>query len=119
MSGLASSPPGIRRWPADWKSTSIGIDSGCGDSWRITTNSVETIGKPFLRHRFPGVDAKLLYDAWESTSEIIPQLNRSSWSPTDAAFSAEGCMQRAGFLTVDDYYFDRDPMPLSRIDNAS
>ena len=27
-------------------------------------------------------------------------------------------MQRTGFLTVDDYYFDRNPMPLSRIDNA-
>jgi hypothetical protein len=71
-----------------------------------------------LSHRFPSVDAKLLYDAWESAGEIIPQLNRSSWSPTDAAFSAEGCMQRTGFLTVDDYYFDRNPMPLSRIDNA-
>jgi len=71
-----------------------------------------------LKHRFPGVDAKLLYDAWAATSEIIPQLNRSSWSPTDAAFSAEGCMQRSGFLTVDDYYFDREPMVLTRIDNA-
>ena len=71
-----------------------------------------------LKHRFPSVDAGLLYDAWESTSEIIPQLNRSCWSPTDAAFAAEGCMQREGFLTVDDYYFDRKPMALTRIDNA-
>jgi hypothetical protein len=71
-----------------------------------------------LLHRFPGVDAKLLYEAWESTSEIIPQLNRSVWAPTDGDFSAEGCMQRSGFLTVDDYHFDRDPMVLTRIDNA-
>jgi hypothetical protein len=27
-------------------------------------------------------------------------------------------MQRSGFLTVDDYYFDREPMVLTRIDNA-
>jgi hypothetical protein len=71
-----------------------------------------------LKHRFPGVDAKLLYDTWESTSEIIPQLNRSIWAATDGDFSAEGCMQRSGFLTVDDYYFDREPMVLTRIDNA-
>ncbi|MHC4702871.1 MAG: Ig-like domain-containing protein, partial [Planctomycetota bacterium] len=71
-----------------------------------------------LKHRFGAVDARLLYDAWASTSEIIPQLNRSSWSPTDAAFSAEGCMERSGFLTVDAYYFDREPMVLTRIDNA-
>jgi len=71
-----------------------------------------------LKHRFGGIDAKLLYDAWESSSEIIPQLNRSVWAPTDGDFSAEGCMQSQGFLTVDDYYFDREPMVLTRIDNA-
>jgi hypothetical protein len=88
-----------------WGQLAYNIELG-RDYWEAT-----------LRHRFPGVDAKLLYDAWASTSEIIPQLNRSSWSPTDAAFSAEGCMQRSGFLTVDDYYFDRPTMPLNRIDN--
>jgi len=71
-----------------------------------------------LRHRFPGVGARLLYDAWESASEIIPQLNRSVWAATDGDFSAEGCMQRSGFLTLDDYHFAREPMVLTRIDNA-
>ena len=71
-----------------------------------------------LKHRFGGVDAKLLYDTWESTSEIIPQLNRSVWAATDGDFSAEGCMQRSGFLTVNDYHFARSPMVLTRIDNA-
>ncbi len=71
-----------------------------------------------LQHRFPGVDAEKLYEAWESTSEIVPQLNRSSWSPTDAAFSAEGVMERAGFLTIDKYYFERGPMVLDRIEGA-
>lgn len=70
-----------------------------------------------IRHRFPGVDAALLYDAWASTSEIVPQLNRASWSPTDAAFSAEGCLQREGFLTIQEYYFNRPTMPLRRIPN--
>lgn len=76
-----------------------------------------------LAHRFPTVDAPLLHDAWESVSEIIPQLNRSAWSGTDAGFAAEGCMSwlspaSDGFLTIGDYYFDRPPMPLSRIDNG-
>ncbi|MEX0320988.1 MAG: hypothetical protein AB3N63_02440 [Puniceicoccaceae bacterium] len=70
-----------------------------------------------LKHRFPEVDAALLYDTWASTSEIVPQLNRASWSPTDAAFSAEGCMERAGFLGIDEYYFNRPTMPLRRILN--
>ncbi len=72
-----------------------------------------------LKHRFPGVDARLLYDTWESTSEIIPQLNRSVWSGTDGNFAPEGCMQRQGFLTVDDYHFDRDPMRGSGIHSVT
>jgi hypothetical protein len=71
-----------------------------------------------LKHRFPNVDARLLYDAWAATSEIVPQVNRASWSPTDAAIAVEGCMQlQGGFLTVDDLFFDREPMVLNRIDN--
>lgn len=76
-----------------------------------------------LAHRFPGVDAALLRDTWESVSEIIPQLNRAVWSGTDAGFAAENCMSwlspaSDGFLTLEDYYFARPPMILDRIDNA-
>jgi hypothetical protein len=74
-----------------------------------------------LKHRFPSADAKLLHDTWQTVSEITPQLNRSVWTATDAGFAAEGCMalfSHLGFLTVDDYHFDREPMPLSRIENA-
>jgi hypothetical protein len=71
-----------------------------------------------LQHRFPGVDARLLYDTWESTSEIIPQINRSVWAPNDGAFNAAGCMYGSGFLTVDLYNFARPPMVLNRIENA-
>ena len=72
-----------------------------------------------LRHRFPGVNSRVLYDAWAAVSEIVPQVIRSSWSPTDAAIAVEGCMQlNGGFLSVDDMYFDREPMILNRIGNA-
>ena len=61
-----------------------------------------------LKHRFPGVDAKLLYDAWAATSEIVPQINSACYKPNDAMIAPEGCIARKGFLTVDDYYFDPD-----------
>lgn len=71
-----------------------------------------------LKHRFPGVDARLLLEAWETVSEVIPQLNRSVWSPTDGSFAAEGCRRTTGFLTLDGYHFERPAMVLNRIENA-
>jgi len=71
-----------------------------------------------LKYRFPSVDAKLLLEAWEKVSEVIPQLNRSVWSPTDGSFCAEGCRRTSGFLTLDGYQFARPAMVLNRIDNA-
>jgi len=71
-----------------------------------------------LAHRFPGIDAKLLFEAWETVSEVIPQLNRSVWSPTDGSFAAEGCRRTSGFLTLDGYQFERPAMILNRIENA-
>lgn len=71
-----------------------------------------------LKHRFPGVDAGLLFKAWESVSEVIPQLNRSVWSPTDGSFAAEGCRRTSGFLKMDGYQFERPAMVLNRIENA-
>jgi hypothetical protein len=71
-----------------------------------------------LKHRFHGVDAGLLLKAWESVSEVIPQVNRSVWSPTDGSFGPEGCRRTSGFLTVDGYQFERPAMVLNRIENA-
>lgn len=59
-----------------------------------------------LNNRFPETDGKLLYDAWASTSEIIPLVNSSNWWPNDAQIAPEGCIDfTGGFLTVDKYYF--------------
>lgn len=79
----------------------------CDDYWQAV-----------LKHRFPGVDARLLFKAWETVSEVIPQINRSVWSPTDGSFGAEGCRQTSGFLTLDGYQFERPAMILNRIENA-
>ena len=74
--------------------------------------------KAVLEHRFPGVDAGLLLNAWESVSEVIPQVNRSVWSPTDGSFAAEGCRRTSGFLYLDGYHFERPAMVLNRVENA-
>jgi hypothetical protein len=67
--------------------------------------------KAVLKHRFPTVDADLLFKAWETVSEIVPQLNRSVWASTDGDFAPELC-QGDSFLSMDNYYFDRKPMKL-------
>jgi len=64
-----------------------------------------------LKHRFPTVDVDLLFNAWETVSEVIPQLNRSVWAATDGDFAPEMC-QGDSFLSMDNYYFDRKPMIL-------
>jgi hypothetical protein len=65
-----------------------------------------------LEHRFPGIDAALLYDTWAATSEIIPHLNTICYKPNDNMVAPEGCINRYGFLTVDKYFFQdwNEPM---------
>lgn len=65
--------------------------------------------KAVLKHRFPSVDAELLFNTWETVSEVIPQLNRAAWAATDGDFAPEMC-QGDTFLSMDNYYFDRKPM---------
>ena len=59
-----------------------------------------------LEERFPGVDSKLLYDAWAAVSEVVPEINTVCWKPNDAMIAPEGCIDNRGFLTIDRYYFD-------------
>ncbi len=68
--------------------------------------------KAVLKHRFPSVDVDLLFSAWETVSEVVPQLNRSVWAPTDGSFAPEMCQEGKSFLTVDSYYLARPPMIL-------
>tara|TARA_R110002096_G_scaffold74283_18_gene176133 strand:- start:4034 stop:7000 length:2967 start_codon:yes stop_codon:yes gene_type:complete len=64
-----------------------------------------------LKHRFPTADVKKLFDAWEAVSEIVPQINRSVWAATDGDFAPE-MSQGDSFLSMDNYYYDRNPMKL-------
>lgn len=73
--------------------------------------------KAVLKHRFPSVDADLLFQAWETVSEVVPQLNRSVWAATDGDFAPEMC-QGDSFLSMDNYYYDRDPMKMRNLPPA-
>ncbi|VGO23519.1 hypothetical protein [Pontiella sulfatireligans] len=70
--------------------------------------------KAVLKHRYPGVDVDLLFNAWETVSEVVPQLNRSVWAPTDGSFAPEMCQEGKAFLSVDSYYLARPPMILRK-----
>ena len=71
--------------------------------------------KAILKHRFGlnTANTQLLFTAWETVSEVIPQLNRSVWAATDGDFAPEMC-QGDAFLSMDNYYFARKPMILRK-----
>ena len=61
-------------------------------------------------------NAKILFDAWEQVSEVVPQVVRQTYAGTDAGFQAEGCMYgtktSTGFLTFERLFLNQD---ISRI----
>jgi len=63
-----------------------------------------------LKQRFPQADATLLYDTFQASSRIVPQVNRFFFRFNDSQFSPEGCIWRGGFLTVDDSFFQYPPL---------
>lgn len=63
-----------------------------------------------LRQRYPEVDSAALHDTWAASSQIIPQVNRFFFRVNDLQFAPEGCLDRSGFLTVDDSFFKHDPL---------
>jgi hypothetical protein len=74
-----------------------------------------------LKHRFKltDSDARQLHDVWQTVSEVVPQLNRAVWAPTDAAFAPEGCVfglaSATGFLTIPMYYYGEGPPVYDRL----
>jgi hypothetical protein len=68
-----------------------------------------------LKQRFPQADSTLLYDTFQVSSRIVPQVNRFFFRINDFQFSPEGCIWRGGFLTVDDSFFKYPPLRGSEI----
>jgi hypothetical protein len=68
-----------------------------------------------LKQRFPQADATLLYNTFQASSKIIPQVNRFFFRVNDLQFSPEGCISVGGFLTVDKSFFKFPPLQGSGI----
>jgi hypothetical protein len=73
-----------------------------------------TLGRDYfearLKQRFPQVDPSLLYDTFQASSRIVPQVNRFFFRYNDLQFSPEACVWRGGFLTVDESFFKYPPL---------
>jgi hypothetical protein len=67
-----------------------------------------------LAERFPEAAAADLYDAWAAASQIVPQVNRFFFRVNDFQFSPEGCVDRKGFLSLDQF-FEYPPLVGSQI----
>ncbi len=63
-----------------------------------------------LKQRFPQVDSTLLYDTFQSSSRIVPLVNRFFFRINDFQFSPEGCIFSKGFLTLDESFFKHPPL---------
>lgn len=67
-----------------------------------------TLDKAFfvnkLKAHFQDANAELLYEAWQTASKIIPQVNRFHWRDWDYQWSPEACIdQRTGFHEVTEF----------------
>ncbi len=53
-----------------------------------------------LQHRFPEIDGKLLFIAWQEASMIYPVTTGFHWGTADFSWYIEGCMSRKGHPTA-------------------
>ena len=50
-----------------------------------------------LKYRFPNIDAKLLFEAWQKASMIYPTTTGFHWGPLDFQWYIEACKSRPGY----------------------
>ncbi|MCB1122248.1 MAG: hypothetical protein KJT03_11910, partial [Verrucomicrobiae bacterium] len=63
-----------------------------------------------LKARFAVSDPEKLYETWATSSQIISWVDRFFFRVNDLQFAPEGCIDRSGFLTVDDSFFAYPPL---------
>lgn len=57
-----------------------------------------------LKLRFPEVDSALLYETWQTASQIVLAINLAHWRDWDHMFSPEACTsKKEGYHTVDHF----------------
>ena len=60
-----------------------------------------------IKHRFPAINAKKLYDIWRYTSEVISWVEKIRFGQNDFQFLIEGCFDNRRFQNID--VFARTP----------
>ncbi len=66
-------------------------------------NLPETFYVTRIKARFPGVNARLLYDTWKSTSDLISWVDKIHFRQNDSEFITEGCFDIKKFHDVDNF----------------
>jgi hypothetical protein len=56
-----------------------------------------------IKAHFPGVNARMLYDTWKSTSDVISWVDKIHFRQNDAEFIAEGCFDITRFHNIDNF----------------
>jgi hypothetical protein len=56
-----------------------------------------------IKHHFPGVDARKLYDTWKSTSEVISWVDKIHFRQNDFEFLPEGSMDGVKFHDINSF----------------
>ena len=54
-----------------------------------------------IKHHFPGINAKSLYDTWRYTSDVISWLEKIHFRQNDFEFLAEGCFDDRRFHDIE------------------
>jgi len=68
---------------------------------------------------FPTINGKVLYNAWQKASEIIPLTTNFHWQSLDAMWAPEVCMEKHGFHSVQKFIdsYTNDPTKIINIPN--
>ncbi|MGB3149816.1 MAG: hypothetical protein WBB27_04065 [Maribacter sp.] len=71
-------------------------------------NTPPSLFQGLLHYRFPDVSSKDLFEAWKSSSKIVPLVNKFHWFRGDYLFWVEGCMSSGVLKAVDGFHSVRD-----------
>lgn len=71
-------------------------------------NTPTELIKGLIQNRFPSVPAESLYNAWQSASQIVPQVNRFHWFSWDFRWWTEAGISSGVGRAIDGYHTIQD-----------
>ncbi|MCG8698397.1 MAG: hypothetical protein MI922_10120, partial [Bacteroidales bacterium] len=63
-----------------------------------------------ISQKYPRLEAKGLFQVWQTASKIIPTVTSANWSRNDAQWYPEGCFYKKGYIDVE-VFKNRSPQP--------